>query len=61
MSTISELSNEELLDKMIYLYEISQDYLYQSDNVSWSQEAENDAFDNYYQVKHEVLRRMGEE
>ena len=57
---MSTFTNDELLDELVFAYENMRDYVYRSDWVKWSQEAEDKATEKYTKLKEEALRRMGD-
>ena len=57
---IKELNNEALLDELVEAYIQKKEYEYRSDYINWSEKAEQDAYDEYWNLYHEVLRRMEE-
>jgi len=52
------MSNEEMLDELVWAYEDMRDYIYRSDFVKWSQEAEEKAIKKYNDLKEEILNKM---
>ena len=57
---IKELNNEALLDELVEAYIQKKEYEYRSDYIHWSEKAEQAAYDEYWNLYHEVLRRMEE-
>lgn len=55
------MSNEELIQELLYRYQDYQDYVHRSDAVHWTEEAEEMKRVQYKVIKNEMLRRMGEE
>ena len=53
-----DMSNEEMLDELVWAYEDMRDYIYRSDFVKWSQEAEEKAIKKYNDLKEEILNKM---
>ena len=60
ITDVSTLNNKELLDEICYAYETMHDYVYRSDWVKWSPEAEDKAIQNFTTLQNEALRRMKE-
>ena len=55
------MSNEELIQELLYRYQEYQDYNHRIDEVYWTQEAEDMKWTQYKVIKDEMLRRMGED
>lgn len=55
------MSNEELIQELLYRYQEYQDYVHRADTVRWTEEAEKIKWAQYKVIKNEMLRRMGEE
>lgn len=55
------MSNEELIQELLYRYQEYQDYSRRADSVRWTEEAEAMKWAQYKVIKNEMLRRMGEE
>ena len=49
---------EEKIDKLIDNYNEMNDYLFKKDYVQWSQEAEDKAVRNYFELREEILNRL---
>ena len=49
---------EEKLDKLIDNYITMKDYLFKQDYVQWSQEAEDKAVRDYFELREEILNRL---
>jgi hypothetical protein len=49
---------EEKIDKLIDNYNEMNDYLFRRDYVQWSQEAEDKAVHDYFELREEILNRL---
>lgn len=58
---IKELSNTALLDILVDAYVTKEDYQCRADYIQWSQELENQAIDEYWNLYHEAINRMVKE
>lgn len=52
------MDNEQLLDELIHAYNLMLEYIYRSDSIKWSPEAEKKAIENYNNFRYIVLERM---
>lgn len=57
----NHMSNEELIQELLYRYQEYQDYSRRADSVRWTEETEAMKWAQYKVIKNEMLRRMGEE
>ncbi len=61
VNPIRNMSNMELLMEYDYRHSIFDDYCWRNDNIVWTKEKEDKAWEDYCEAKNEVLRRMGED
>lgn len=52
------MSNEDLIDNLIYAHKDYESYLYREDGIHWSQETEDLVGQIYYTIREEILNRM---
>lgn len=52
------MSNEEMLDELVWAYEEMRDYIYRSDFVKWSQEKEEKVTKKYTDLREKILNKM---
>lgn len=58
---IKQANNLALLDELVETYMLKKDYEWRSDYINWSEKAEQEVRDYYYDLYYEALRRMGDE
>ena len=45
---------DELLDELIYLYSVKEDYINRCDYLNWSQKKEDEAIQKFYECKNRI-------
>ena len=58
---VASMSNEDLLDELVWAYKDMKDYVDRSDWVKWSLDAEEKATNKYWYLRAEAINRMDKE